>query len=148
MFRRVVAITDEYPRPLTLHFRHRLDWIAHQGIGASKVLVAQQPTRGLGRRSRLARHNGYIYYAFWKQLSSRRDEPNGVVIERFRAEPVSGFKGDAALSVLPIQADALRMAAAFCPVRLPGFGRRKYSEASKISKTGLWQGSTEQKPDC
>src|SRR5271157_5452827 len=66
--------------------------------------------------------------------------PNGVIIERFRAEPVSGFKGDAALSVLPIQADPLRMAAAFCPVRLPGFGRRKYSEASKISKTGLWQG--------
>jgi len=82
----------------------------------------------------------YIYYALWKQLSSYRDEPNGVVIERFRAEPVSGCKGDAALSVLPIQADPLRMAAAFCPVRLPGFGRRKYSEASKIGKTGLWQG--------
>ena len=40
----------------------------------------------------------------------------------FRGEPVGGLKGDAALGVLPIQVDPLRMAAAFCPARLlPGF---------------------------
>jgi len=32
------------------------------------------------------------------------------------------------------------MVAAFSPVRLPDLGRRKYSEANKIGKTGLWQG--------
>jgi hypothetical protein len=47
------------------------------------------------------------------------------VIERFRGKPVSGFKGEAALNVLPIQADQLRVTTAFFPARSPGFGRHK-----------------------
>ncbi len=64
----------------------------------------------------------YIYYALWRQHSSYRDEPDGVGIERFRAEPWAepvsgGFKGDGPSVFSQSKPIRLRMAVAFCPLR-------------------------------
>jgi hypothetical protein len=48
-----------------------------------------------------------IYYALWKQHSSYRDEPNGVVIERFRAEPGQRVQKDTISIQIVAQMDEL-----------------------------------------